>query len=165
MPMDFCGCGMNICILLSVEKIRIGCSGYYYPSWKGKFYPQTLKPAQWLSYYSSVFNTVELNGTFYRTPKIADLKKYFNATPDDFTFSVKASRYITHILKLKGAATHVNEFSALIEEGLAAKFEKMLFQFPASFKYTEENLDRICEAIPANVRNVIEFRDRGGTTK
>jgi uncharacterized protein YecE (DUF72 family) len=142
-----------------MQKIRIGCSGYYYPFWKGKFYPKELKPSQWLEYYSSIFNSVELNGTFYRVPKVADLKKYFRITPDDFTFSVKASKYITHVLKLKDAAIHVNDFTTLMEENLEHKFQKLLFQLPPSFKFTEENMDRIIASIPPSEKNVIEFRD------
>ncbi|MGZ4079190.1 MAG: DUF72 domain-containing protein, partial [Bacteroidia bacterium] len=64
-----------------MRKYYIGCSGYYYPYWKNKFYPEGLQPKNWLNYYSTVFNTVELNGTFYRTPKLSDLKKYAEVTP------------------------------------------------------------------------------------
>lgn len=142
-----------------VKETRIGCSGYYYPSWKGKFYPTTLKPAQWLAHYSTVFNTVELNGTFYRMPQLSNLKKYHSVTPADFSFSVKASKYITHVLKLKDAKTYVNEFSELIENGLGEKFGKLLFQLPPSFNYSDENLERVCNSIPFSEKNVIEFRN------
>src|SRR6195952_2566570 len=96
----------------------IGCSGYYYPYWKNKFYPQGLQPKNWLEYYSSVFNSVELNGTFYRTPKLSDLKKYAANTPDDFKFSVKMSKYISHIIKLKESKQQIMDFQQLITEGL-----------------------------------------------
>src|ERR1700745_3357981 len=95
---------------MNSKKYKIGCSGYYYPSWKGTFYPKELKPKDWLNHYSTVFNTVELNGTFYRTPKLADLKKYASVTPPDFTFSVKMNKYITHNLKLANSKQDISEF-------------------------------------------------------
>lgn len=137
---------------------RIGCSGYYYPAWKNKFYPQGTPSRDWLRYYSSVFNTVELNGTFYRTPKITDLVKYRNATSEGFSFSVKVSRYITHILKLKNSAQSIQDFTALIQEGLEDKLSCFLFQMPPSFHYSEENLERIIESVPHDPYYVIELR-------
>jgi uncharacterized protein YecE (DUF72 family) len=139
-------------------KYHIGCSGYYYPSWKNKFYPEGMKPKDWLQHYSSVFNTVELNGTFYRTPKLSDLYKYANTTPDDFTFSVKMSRYITHVLRLKNSRQYIDEFQKLVQDGLADKLSYFLFQLPPSFHYNEENLERILSNIPHNSKNVIELR-------
>ena len=140
------------------EPCRIGCSGYYYPSWKGTFYPQGLSTRHWLEYYSTLFNTVELNGTFYRTPKIKDLNRYAEFTQDSFTFSVKMSRYITHILRMRDAERYVYEFQELIREGLGNKLGYFLFQFPASFQYTEENLDNLVQNIPHSTQNVVEFR-------
>ncbi|MDQ3110158.1 MAG: DUF72 domain-containing protein [Bacteroidota bacterium] len=137
---------------------KIGCSGYYYPEWKGKFYPEDLGTSKWLNYYSSVFDSVELNGTFYRQPKIENLKKYARMTPGDFKFSAKASRYITHILKMKDAKAFVLEFSALLEKGLEEKFDKLLFQLPPTFAYSPENLDHVFDTVPPSSRNVIEFR-------
>lgn len=141
-----------------MEEFKVGCSGYYYPEWKGKFYPDGLGTSKWLNYYSSVFNSVELNGTFYRQPKVENLKKYARMTPSEFRFSAKASRYITHVLQMKEAKPFVLEFSAVLEKGLEEKFDKLLFQLPATFLYSPENLDRIFETIPSAPRNVIEFR-------
>jgi uncharacterized protein YecE (DUF72 family) len=136
----------------------IGCSGYYYPYWKNRFYPQGLQPKSWLQYYSSVFNTVELNGTFYRTPKLSDLQKYNLVTPPDFKFSVKMSRYVTHVMKLKDCTQQVVDFSSLIKEGLGEKLSCFLFQLPPSFHYNEENLQRVLDTIPHTQQNVVEFR-------
>lgn len=136
----------------------IGCSGYYYAYWKTRFYPQGIKPADWLTYYSSVFNTVELNGTFYRTPKLASLKKYASVTEDDFRFSVKINKYITHVLKLKHSKQQIADFQSLIEEGLQDKLSYFLFQLPPSFHYNEENLASIIQNIPHHSRNVVELR-------
>lgn len=140
------------------KDLYIGCSGYYYQAWKNKFYPPGMQPKGWLEYYSSVFNTVELNGTFYRTPKLSDLKKYYNATPPDFRFSVKMSKQITHILKLKETELHIRDFQALVREGLHEKCMHFLFQLPPSFRYSDENLQLVLGSIPHLPENVIEFR-------
>lgn len=140
------------------HRFHIGCSGYYYPAWKNKFYPEGLQPKGWLEHYSSVFNTVELNGTFYRIPKLKDLQKYAGITPSDFTFSVKMSRYITHILKLKESKQNIEDFQNLIKNGLRNKSSFFLFQLPPSFQYTEENLERVVSSIPHDPYNVVEFR-------
>lgn len=136
----------------------IGCSGYYYPAWKNKFYPTGLQPKNWLEHYSTVFNTVELNGTFYRTPKLSDLKKYHDVTPPDFRFSVKMSKQITHILKLWESQSLVTEFQSLIREGLGEKCIHFLFQLPPSFQYSDENLELVLNTIPHHPENVVEFR-------
>ncbi len=141
-----------------MHKYYIGCSGYYYPGWKNKFYPAGTQPKNWLHYYSTVFNTVELNGTFYRTPKLADLKKYATVTPDYFRFSVKMSKYITHVLKLKNSKIEIEKFQSLIVEGLGNKLNCFLFQLPPSFHYTEENLKLIISNIPGDIKNIVEFR-------
>jgi uncharacterized protein YecE (DUF72 family) len=136
---------------------RIGCSGYYYPQWKNKLYPTGVAPKNWLAYYSTVFNTVELNGTFYRTPGLADLNKYASVTGENFTFSVKMSRYITHIQRLKEKEP-VLEFQDLILQGLGNKLQHFLFQMPPSFRFSEENLDKIINHVPNTSRNVVELR-------
>ena len=136
---------------------RIGCSGYYYPQWKDKLYPKGVPAKKWLSYYSSVFNTVELNGTFYRQPKPADLKTRAASTPDNFTFSVKMSRYITHVQRLKDRQS-ILDFQDLITSGLDRKVQHFLFQFPGSFQYSEENLETIIANVPHTPQSVVEFR-------
>jgi uncharacterized protein YecE (DUF72 family) len=142
-----------------LKHLLIGCSGYYYPQWKNTFYPAGLPSSHWLSYYSSVFNSVELNGTFYRIPKLSDLEKNAHLTPEGFKFTVKVNRYITHVMKLRDTSSSIMDFIHLIENGLAEKLDKFLFQLPPSFKYTTENLDLIVQNIPHSSKNVIEFRD------
>ncbi|HYG53537.1 MAG TPA: DUF72 domain-containing protein [Flavobacteriales bacterium] len=143
---------------MTSRNFKIGCSGYYYAAWKNSFYPAGLPASKWLTHYSTIFNTVELNGTFYRTPKLADLKKYANQTPDGFVFSVKMNRYITHIMRLKQAREKISEFHDLVEEGLRQKLHNLLFQLPPSFQYTNENLENLLNSINPHERNVIEFR-------
>lgn len=140
------------------DQMRIGCSGYYYPYWKNRFYPQGLKPKDWLEYYSTVFNTVELNGTFYRTPKLSDLARYQANTGEDFVFSVKMNKYVTHVLRLEQCRQQVADFIGLMEEGLGSKLACILFQLPPTFHFTEENATRIFQHIPHESRCVVEFR-------
>ncbi len=149
----------HISMVKKKTKYYIGCSGFYYPSWKNKFYPEGLSSGKWLEHYSTVFNTVELNGTFYRLPKLADLKKNYGKTPVDFKFSVKMNKYVTHILRLKNAEPQISEFYDLISEGLDDKLHNILFQMPPSFKYTEENLE-LLQKIPEGPHSVIEFRNQ-----
>src|ERR1051325_4173812 len=139
-------------------KCEIGCSGYYYPQWKGKFYPRGTPPARWLEHYSRVFNAVELNGTFYRTPTLESLKKYFNATPGDFRFSVKINKYITHILRMRDTKSMIADLIKLMEDGLEHKLSSILFQLPPSFACNDENLGLLLENIPAGARQVVELR-------
>lgn len=141
------------------KQFFVGCSGYYYPQWKYKFYPKGTAVSRWLEYYSSVFNTVELNGTFYKLPSLSTLKKYYGQVPDDFRFTVKVSRYITHMLKLRNCEDKVKEFTDLILSGLDDKLDNLLFQLPPSYKYSEENLEYILKMIPSMPMSVIEFRD------
>jgi uncharacterized protein YecE (DUF72 family) len=136
----------------------IGCSGYYYPAWKNKFYPQGLAPRNWLQHYSSIFNSVEMNGTFYRQPKPSDLRKYYLDTPAHFRFSVKMSRYITHVMKLKDARKVIDEFQDLVLNGLQEKLACFLFQLPPGFQFNNENLDQLAGNIPHAPHNVVEFR-------
>lgn len=135
----------------------IGCSGYHYPQWKEKLYPKGLSSKNWLNYYSSVFNTVELNGTFYRRPKVDDLRKNAEATPDHFKFSVKMSRYITHVQRLSDSQT-TSEFQSLITEGLGYRLHHFLFQMPPNFHYNDANLEKVIAGIPHDPKNVVEFR-------
>lgn len=141
------------------QQFRIGCSGYYYPYWKNRFYPKGLQSRNWLEYYSSIFNTVELNGTFYRQPKLSDLEKQYDKTPTDFKFSVKMSRYITHIDRMKEKSVDlIPEFQALMTQGLKDKLLHFLFQMPPSFQYSEENMDALISRVPHSSDNVIELR-------
>lgn len=139
--------------------VHIGCSGFYYSSWKNKFYPEGLSSRNWLRYYSGVFNSVELNSSFYRKPQLSTLKRYAAETPVGFAFSVKMSRYITHILRMKNCAGAVKELQDLVYEGLEEKLSAFLFQLPATFKYGAENLEFILTAVPPGRHNVVEFRD------
>ena len=85
----------------------LGCSGFHYNDWRGKFYPESIDQKKWLRYYADNFNSVEINNTFYRIPEMNTLRSCIDQTPPGFRFSVKASRYITHMKKLKDSKEHV----------------------------------------------------------
>jgi uncharacterized protein YecE (DUF72 family) len=80
---------------------RIGCSGWNYKSWKGRFYPSELPSARWLDYYATTFDTVEVNNSFYRLPERSTFEAWRKQTPVGFLFAVKASRFLTHMKRLR----------------------------------------------------------------
>src|ERR1044072_2743501 len=86
---------ISVC-MTTMKKWWIGCSGFYYREWREAFYPQGLPQRKWFEFYCESFNTVELNVTFYRFPKLEDLQGWYHRSPDDFRFTVKAPRLITH---------------------------------------------------------------------
>lgn len=141
------------------DQLYIGTSGYSYPAWKKTFYPDKLPSSQWLSYFSEQFNTLELNNSFYNFPRVATLKKMHDNTREDFMFSIKMNRLITHYQRMKNSSDKVNEFIQTAEEGFGDKLGCILFQLPPSFNFTEENLHNLLESVPYEKRCVIEFRN------
>lgn len=137
---------------------RIGCSGYHYPEWKRVFYPDDLPQRRWFEFYSNHFNTLELNVTYYRFPRLDVLKRWKERSPDGFSFAVKAPRHITHFKKFREAQRMLGDFYQLASEGLGEKLGCILFQFPAVFQFSPDRLVRITEMLDASFRNVLEFR-------
>ena len=142
----------------SMKNWWIGCSGFYYKGWRDRFYPARLPMRQWFEYYCNYFNTVELNVTFYRFPKAADLKGWYDRSPDPFRFTVKAPRLITHYKRFHNAKREANDFYHSVREGLQDKLGTVLFQLHPGISYTDENLSRIIETLDPSFLNVIEFR-------
>ncbi len=143
---------------MNENKIHIGTSGWSYQHWKGNFYPENLKENDFLNYYSKQFHTVEVNNTFYHLPEEKTIKNWTDCVPDNFIFSVKASRYITHLKKLKDAKEPVNNFLKLIET-FGNKTGPILFQFPPHFSFNAERLGEFINILPKNQRYTFEFRD------
>ena len=141
-------------------KYHIGCSGYFYWGWKGKFYPEDLKPNQWFKYYSSVFDTVEINSTFYHFPKSSTIKKWYKDSPENFVFSVKVNKTITHLKKFKDTQDLINQFYKVVSENLNEKLGTFLFQLPPSYKYSKNNLQKIINQLNPEFKNVVEFRHK-----
>jgi uncharacterized protein YecE (DUF72 family) len=140
-----------------VRAIRIGCSGWNYKSWKEEFYEG--KPARlWLQYYAQHFDTVEVNTTFYRLPLQTSVAAWVEQTPPGFLFSVKASRYLTHIKRLTdldgGIARYYGRIEPLVR---SSKLGPVLWQLPATFKRDDDRLASALAAFPPG-RHCFEFR-------
>lgn len=138
--------------------IYIGTSGYSYGYWRGRFYPEGLPASEWLPYYAMHFNTVELNGSFYSFPNVSALQRAVAVTPEDFLFSVKAHKIITHTRRMRDVKTKIREFMDIIHAGLGKKLANVLYQLPPSYSYTPERLEDILEALPPHPGTVVEFR-------
>lgn len=137
----------------------IGCSGFYYKSWKGIFYPENLPQQQWLDYYCQHFKTLEANVTFYRFPELSFLKNWYDKSPSNFHFAVKAPRLITHYKKFIGTAGLINDFYTVLHESLSDKLRCVLFQLPPSIGFSEKLLMQIVNDLDDSFNNVIEFRN------
>jgi len=141
----------------------IGTSGWDYPHWKHRFYPDDLKTANWLSWYADCFNSVEVNSSFYRLPSESTVRRWRDTVPDGFRISLKAPRTITHYKKLKDAGAEVNRFYR-ISSLLGYTCGSHLFQLPASFCFDDENsgiLAQFLSLLDSTRDNVIEFRHAG----
>ncbi len=139
------------------NNIYIGCSGWSYQEWKGKFYHPTLSPNDYLDFYTSQFNTVEVNNTFYHYPSPKTIKNWYQTAPLGFRFTLKANRMITHILKFHEAKEWIQstyDLSNLLQEKMGC----FLFQLPPSFTFTLQNLERILTHLDPFYKNVLEFR-------
>jgi uncharacterized protein YecE (DUF72 family) len=139
-------------------KWHIGCSGYHYRDWKNVFYPEKLPQRKWFEFYSSQFNTIELNVTFYRFPQLSFFENWYNISPPGFSFAVKAPRLITHYKQFNDCERLLGDFYGTVQEGLAEKTGAILFQMPPRFIYTPERLDLLIENMRPGFNNVVEFR-------
>ena len=138
-------------------EIHVGTSGWSYPDWKKTFYLEGLKPEDWLTFLSTVFPTVEINTTFYHTPSESTIKGWFKKVPDDFIFSIKASRYITHLKRLKECKGAVKFFYSRIKL-FKTKLGPILFQLPPSFPANKKTLNDFLKLLDYKYRYVFEFR-------
>jgi uncharacterized protein YecE (DUF72 family) len=136
----------------------IGCSGFHNKDWKGSFYPEKLSQSKWFEYYCSRFNTLELNTTFYRFPRVEFLERWYKKSPEDFVFSVKVPRLITHYKQLNDTARMLNDFYTAVRDGLKEKLGPVLFQLPSRIVYSEDFLQRIIQSVDVSFINVVEFR-------
>lgn len=137
---------------------QIGCSGFHYKEWKDIFYPAGMQPGKWFEFYSTRYDTLELNVTFYKFPQLSFLENWYGISPADFVFSVKAPRIITHYKKFRDAEELVKDFYRTIREGLKDKLGAVLFQLPPQIAYSTEALQNIIHNLDPSFENVIEFR-------
>lgn len=142
-----------------MPSLNIGCSGFLYDHWKEIFYPEDMPRRRWLEYYCTKFTTVELNVTFYGVPDKETFSKWYKETPKGFVFSLKGSRFITHIKKLKASAEPVDVFLSRALT-LKEKLGVILWQMPPSLKVDPVRLAEFLELLrPYGARNTFEFRE------
>jgi len=142
-----------------MAEVFIGTSGWNYEHWQaGIFYPENLPSREELRFYSEHFKTVELNASFYHLPKAETFDNWYTQTPDDFLFSVKASRFITHIKRLKDCRNPWNRFINNAKN-LKEKLGPVLFQLPPRWKVDRERLRDFVKILDKNFKYVFEFRD------
>ncbi len=138
-------------------RVRIGTSGFSYREWKGIFYPEKIKNDAMLAYYGERFDTVEINNTFHRMPRIELLETWAGKVPEDFSFVLKAPRRISHKKGFEGVAEPLEMFAANARR-LGTRLGPALFQFPPWFKKEFDILARLIESIPDGFRCALEFR-------
>ena len=141
-----------------MKDVRIGCSGWSYAHWRGVVYPEGLAQRRWLEHYATLFDTVELNATFYRLPRRTTVAAWVERSPPGFVFAVKASRYLTHVRRLSDLGRGVDRFYACMEPLLdSPKMGPVLWQLPETFRRDDERLAATLERVPPG-RHCFEFR-------
>lgn len=135
----------------------MGTSGFVYDHWQHRFYPQGLAKAKWLKFYATHFTTVELNNTFYRLPSEAAFATWHDSTPVNFIFAVKASRFITHIKRLRNSEEAVETFLGRAKL-LGEKLGPILYQLPPNMHRDDERLASFLSILPKGMSHVFEFR-------
>ena len=138
--------------------VRIGTSGWSYSEWRGKFYPRGLAANRWLAHYAARFDTVELNASFYRLPAPEQFARWAEQVPDGFLFTVKASRQITHLHRLKDCGALLEKFFTAVR-GLGDKLGPVLYQLPPKLSFDPALLAAFAGLLPRALSHVIEFRD------
>jgi len=128
--------------------VRIGISGWTYKPWRGVFFPKGLAQKRELAYAADCFRSIEVNGTFYGTQRAASFERWREATPEDFVFSVKAPRFITHVRRLRDIEVPIANFFASGVLRLGRKLGPILWQFPPSFAYEPALWDSFLALIP-----------------
>ena len=138
--------------------VRVGTSGWQYADWKEPFYARRPQRA-WLTSYAERFDTVEVNATFYRLPKTEAVQRWTEQVPVNFLFVVKASRYLTHIKRLRDPAEPVARLMDRIRPLLAANMlGPILLQFPPDMAAAPDLLAATLAEFPAGLRLAVEPR-------
>lgn len=145
-------------------RFRIGTSGWVYPHWRGVFYPQELRQPDWFSYYAGQFDTVEINNTFYRLPGENAFDVWRKQAPPGFLYAIKASRYLTHMKKLKEPEEPLHTFferAARLGETLGP----VLYQLPPHWRVDLNRFEQFLSLLPGKFSHVIEFREPSWLTE
>lgn len=138
-------------------KARIGISGWRYAGWRGKFYPEDLTQRRELEYASRAFNTIEINGSFYSLQLPSSYQRWYAETPDDFLFSLKGSRYITHLRRLRDVQTPLANFFASGLLALRHKLGPILWQFPPQFPWNREKFAAFFKLLPRDTKEAVKL--------
>jgi len=141
--------------------LRVGCSGWSYKDWIGPFYPKDAQPSDYLRLYASIFDAVEVDSTFYRTPSSGMVSNWKRATGDNFRFTAKLPKKITHELKLRDAIQQLERFYASMSQ-LREKLGPLLIQLPPSFnlKKDGETFQKFLEQLDGKYQHAVEFRNK-----
>lgn len=139
-------------------EVRIGTSGWAYKDWRGPFYPEAVKDKDRLAFLAGRFPTVEINASFYRMPTQAAVAAWREQTPEGFVFAWKASRYLTHMKRLKEPEEPL-AYMFSRADALGAKLGPILFQLPPRMKRDDARLQAFLNALPPGRRYSLEFRD------
>ena len=143
---------------MTPRPVRVGCSGWNYDSLRGGLYPEGLGEARWLRRYAEVFDTVEVNSTFYRLASRDAVARWVEDTPDDFLFAAKASRYLTHVRRLRDVEEGIRRYYERIEPLVrSSKLGPIVWQLPPNFQRDDDALASILELLPGG-RHCFEFR-------
>lgn len=137
--------------------VRIGTSGWVYAHWRDRFYPRSVRQRDYLDYYARHFDTVEVNYSFYRLPTRENFERWASRTPANFTFAVKASRFLTHVKRLRDPEPALHR---LVERaaGLGGKLGPILYQFPPDWRKDIARLQAFLAVLPGSHRHAFEFR-------
>lgn len=141
-----------------MARTYIGTSGWQYNDWQGPFYPEDAGKGDLLTHYAQTFGAVEVNNTFYNLPARSTLKRWYDTTPGYFVFACKASRYTTHMKKLKAPKASTEKFFRAVD-ALDDKLGPILFQLPSRWNVNTARLAAFLEAMPLGYRYTFEFRD------
>lgn len=136
----------------------MGSSGWIYPHWRGRFYPEKLAVKRWFAFYAEHFDTVEVNNSFYRLPKPETFDAWAAQAPASFRYAVKANRYLTQAKKLKDCEEPMARMMPAFRH-LGETLGPVLYQLPPRFKLNLDRLEQFLELLPKDVVNVFEFRD------
>lgn len=143
-----------------MSRTLIGISGWRYSPWRGVFYPPGLPQHRELEYASRALPTIEINGTFYSLQRPESFKRWYDDTPPDFVFSIKGSRYITHIRRLRDVEIPLANFFASGIFNLRDKLGPILWQFPPNFRYDFEKMQRFFELLPRDTQQALSLARR-----
>jgi uncharacterized protein YecE (DUF72 family) len=138
--------------------VHVGCSGWQYRHWRGAFYPDGLPTSRWFAHYALSFDTVEINNSFYRLPPAETFARWREQAPTRFVYAVKASRFLTHMKKLRDPADPLARFFEHARH-LGSRLGPVLYQLPPRWPINLERFEMFLRVLPHGHRHAVEFRE------